>query len=85
MIRFAQFEKFEIFHCIIYPPGRGKSEHDTALPSSASDFFRRRRQWVTKRNEVLNTAVLRKVVGRNAHAAIPKCNMGYDQYTVRND
>ena len=48
-------------------------------------FFPRRRQWVTKRNEALNTAVLRQVVGRNAHAAIPKCNMGYDQYTVRND
>ena len=31
------------------------------------------------------TAVSRKVVGRNAHATIPKGNMGYDQYTVRND
>ena len=30
-------------------------------------------------------AVSRKVVGRNAHATIPKGNMGYDQYTVRND
>jgi len=32
-----------------------------------------------------NAAVSRKVVGRNAHATIPKGNMGYDQYTVRND
>ena len=31
------------------------------------------------------TAVLRKVVRQNAHATIPKGNMGYDQYTVRND
>ena len=31
------------------------------------------------------TAVSRKVVGRSAHATIPKGNMGYDQYTVRND
>ena len=31
------------------------------------------------------TAVLRKVVRRNAHATIPKGNMGYDQYTVRKD
>ena len=31
------------------------------------------------------TAVSRKVVGRNAHATIPKGNMGYDQCTVRND
>ena len=31
------------------------------------------------------TAVSRKVVGRNAHATIPKGDMGYDQYTVRND
>ena len=28
------------------------------------------------------TAILRKVVGRNVHATIPKGNMGYDQYTV---
>ena len=27
----------------------------------------------------------RQVVGRNAHATTPKSNMGYDQYTVRND
>ena len=32
-----------------------------------------------------DTAVSRKVVGRNAQATIPKGNMGYDQYTVRND
>ena len=32
-----------------------------------------------------HTAVLRKVVGRNLHTTIPKGNMGYDQYTVRND
>ena len=31
------------------------------------------------------TAVSRKVVRRNAHATIPKGNMGYDQYTVCND
>jgi len=36
-------------------------------------------------DESLYTAVSRKVVGRNAHAIIPKGNMGYDQYTVRND
>jgi len=34
---------------------------------------------------VLLTAVSRKVVGRNVHATIPKGNMGYDQYSVRND
>ena len=28
------------------------------------------------------TAISRKVVGKNAHATIPKGNMGYDQYTV---
>ena len=28
------------------------------------------------------TAISRKVVGKNVHAAIPKGNMGYDQYTV---
>ena len=33
----------------------------------------------------LHTAVSRNVVGRNVHATILKGNMGYDQYTVRND
>ena len=28
------------------------------------------------------TAISRKVVGKNVHAAIPKDNMGYDQSTV---
>ena len=28
------------------------------------------------------TAILRKVVGKNVHATIPKGNMGYDPYTV---
>ena len=28
------------------------------------------------------TAILRKVVGKNVHATIPKGNMGHDQYTV---
>ena len=37
------------------------------------------------RESPVHTAVSRKVVGRNAHATIPKGNMGYDQYTVRND
>ena len=32
-----------------------------------------------------NTAISRKVVGKNVHATIPKGNMGYDQYTVPND
>ena len=36
-------------------------------------------------NHLHHTAVSRKVVGRNVHATIPKVNMGYDQYTVRND
>ena len=31
------------------------------------------------------TVILRKVVGKNVHATIPKGNMGYDQYTVPND
>ena len=31
---------------------------------------------------VSNTAISRKVVGKNVHATIPKGNMGYDQYTV---
>ena len=29
-----------------------------------------------------NTAIARKVVGKNVHATIPKGNMGYDQYTI---
>ena len=33
----------------------------------------------------LHTAISRKVVGRNAHATIPKGNMEYDQYTVCKD
>ena len=28
------------------------------------------------------TAISRKAVGKKVHATIPKCNMGYDQYTV---
>ena len=28
------------------------------------------------------TAISRKVVGKNVQAAIPKGNMGYDQYNV---
>ena len=28
------------------------------------------------------TAISRKVVGKNVHAAIPKGNMGYDQYAI---
>ena len=31
---------------------------------------------------LLDTAISRKVVGKNAQATIPKGNMGYDQYTV---
>ena len=31
---------------------------------------------------LLDTAISRKVVGRNGQATIPKGNMGYDQYTV---
>ena len=30
----------------------------------------------------MNTAIARKVVGKNVHATIPKGKMGYDQYTV---
>ena len=30
----------------------------------------------------LNTAISRKVVGKNVHAIIPKGNMGYVQYTA---
>ena len=33
----------------------------------------------------VNTAISRKVVGKNVHATIPKGNMGYDQYTVPDD
>ena len=29
-----------------------------------------------------HTAILRKVVGKNVHATIPKGNMGYEQYTA---
>ena len=29
-----------------------------------------------------DTAISRKVVGKNVHTTIPKGNMGYDQYTV---
>ena len=39
----------------------------------------------TDRFALVNTAVSRKVVGRNVHATTPKGNMGYDQYTVPND
>ena len=31
---------------------------------------------------LLYTAILRKVVGKNVHATIPKGNIGYDQYAV---
>ena len=31
---------------------------------------------------VSNTAISRKVVGKNVHATTPKGNMGYDQFTV---
>ena len=31
---------------------------------------------------MVHTAISRKVVGETVHAAIPKGNMGYDQYTV---
>ena len=34
---------------------------------------------------LLDTAISRKVVGKNVHATIPKGNMGYDQYTVPDD
>ena len=30
----------------------------------------------------INTAISRKVVGKNVHATIPKGDMGYDEYTV---
>ena len=30
----------------------------------------------------MHTVISRKVVGKNVHAAIPKRNMGYDQYNV---
>ena len=32
----------------------------------------------------INTAISRKVVGKNVHATIPKGNIGYDQYAVAN-
>ena len=31
-----------------------------------------------------DTAISRKIVGKNVHATVPKGNMGYDQYTVPN-
>ena len=34
-------------------------------------------------DEIMNTAISRKVVGKNVHAKIPKDNKGYDQYTLR--
>ena len=34
---------------------------------------------------MINTAVSRKVVGKNVRATIPKGNMGYDRYTVPGD
>ena len=34
---------------------------------------------------VESTAISRKFVKNKVHATIPKCNMGYDQYTVSND
>ena len=34
---------------------------------------------------LLDTAISRKVVGKNVHATISKGNMGYDQYTVPDD
>ena len=37
------------------------------------------------RNALTVYSCFEKGVGRNAHATIPKGNMGYDQYTVRND
>ena len=35
-----------------------------------------------KRKYISDTAISRKVVGKNVHATIPKGNMGYDQFTV---
>ena len=37
---------------------------------------------VLRKNQLLYTAISRKVVGKHVHATIPKGNMGYDQYTV---
>ena len=31
--------------------------------------------------KIENTAISRKIVGKNVHATIPKDNMGYYQYT----
>ena len=40
------------------------------------------RDFICIRHPHQYTAISRKVVGRNAHATIPKGNMGCDQYTV---
>ena len=52
----------------------------------ANEFETKEQQKLPEiKNELQHTAVLRKVVGKNVHATIPKGNMGYDQYTVPND
>ena len=39
-------------------------------------------QNIKQHYSVVDTAISRKVVGKNVHATIPKGNMGYNQYTV---
>ena len=39
-------------------------------------------RWSYSKDHGLYTAISRKVVGQNVHAAILKGNMGYGQYTV---
>ena len=39
----------------------------------------------TRKEHGTNTAISRKVVGKNVHTTIPKGNMGYDRYTVPDD
>ena len=39
----------------------------------------------TRKEHCTNTAISRKVVGKNVHTTIPKGNMGYDRYTVPDD
>ena len=50
-----------------------------ALTSSPAPF----ENWQTYVTS--NTAISRKVVGKDVHTTIPKGNMGYDRYTVPDD
>ena len=76
--------------CVSHKQGRnqdffGGTRNSLQMPLSPNPLLNFPKGEIIVEAFLLYTAVSRKVVGRNAHATIPKGNMGYDQYTVRND